>query len=117
MDNVYGYDFTDGKEVEITDPFVCGKLSNNSHFDVIAVDNRVVEPTVTTTEPEEILVIDTEDNDINCDYGVFRVKEDGTNYARPDQVFETMEECTTYIAEKDFDPESRVILKREKTDV
>lgn len=95
MNGVFGYDFSDHKEVEIPDneTRIVEKLTNNSHFDLVSDS--------------------VDDPDINCDFGVFRVKEDGQNYSKPDRSFDSMEQAEAFILEQD-DEKERTILKRTK---
>lgn len=94
MNGVFGYDFSDHKEVEIpeTNSEVIGKLKNNSHFKLVG---------------------EKDDPDVNCDFGVFRVQENGQNYSKPDKVFELREDAEIYISEQ-TDEKKRTVLKRTK---
>lgn len=95
MKGVFGYDFSDFKEVEVAedDGLAIRKLTSNSHFDLVSED--------------------IDDPNVNFDYGVFRVKEDGKNYSKPDKVFEKKEDAQAFIDGFD-DGKKRTILKREQ---
>lgn len=95
MNGCYGYDFSDHKPVTIpeSDTLAIKKFTGNSHFDLIKED--------------------IDNPDINCDYGVFRVQENGQNYAKPDRVFDKKEDAEGFVDGID-DEKERVILRRTK---
>jgi stalled ribosome rescue protein Dom34 len=119
MNGVYGYDFSNHAVVEVENEFAIGKLSGNkSHFEIVEddEDDRIDDPDkiaqlnsnvtdVTLVKPG--LIEETPEE--NVAYGVFRLKGDGSIYAKPDKVFTTVEEdAQTYIDSFD-DGKERVI--------
>jgi hypothetical protein len=103
MNGVFGYDFSGGVDVEVTNEHVIGKLTNNSHFEIVKTGHKATQATEAET-PDEI----------NVAYGVFRLKGDGSIYAKPDKVFTTNEEDAQAYIDSFDDGKERVIRTKTK---
>jgi hypothetical protein len=104
MNGVFGYDFSGGVDVEVTNEHAIGKLTNNSHFEIVKTGHKATQ----ATEVIETPVAEIPEKIVEV-YGVFRLKGDGSTYAKPDKVFTTVEaDAQAYIDSFD-DGKERVI--------
>jgi hypothetical protein len=110
----YGYDFSDGPvDVPETDTFAIKKYLGNRHFYCDHVDNFGLAPSAKVAPippgpeaPEDVRVV----------IGVFKKKEDGKPYSRPEKVFTGSDEdwlkkeAAEWMAEKEINPDDRLIM-------
>lgn len=109
----YGYDFSYGPvDVPETDKFAIKKYLGNRYFHCDHVDNFGPAPSVkpapaqvTPTPPAPEISI-----------GVFKQKEDGNPYSRPEKVFTgsdeayLMDQANCWMTEKEIDHEDRIVV-------
>ncbi len=112
MKNVYGYDFSWRAVVDIpeSDTLAIRKLSNNSHFEVVGEGEATAEP----PELEMVKAEEPESKAGSVTFGIFRVKEDGEKYSKPDKVCDTNEEVDAYLEENGLTRDDRLVMERDK---
>lgn len=115
MDGVYGYDFSGHRVVDVEEGSLAArKLTGNSHFEAVEATHILVPGPILPDNDGSVVEPVPEAESPDDDFGIFRIKEDGDKYSKPDKVCDSMEEVDAYLAENGINKEDRLILRRSK---